>query len=247
MRLLIAALTVSLTLSLGGAAQASSSVQISSLECAKHPGGYLDIIQVKNVGDSPQDLSGWQLRSDPEASQRMELGVAGTLDSGEELFVVAGIHAVTIPTENQFRWSTSEILRDDDPNEYVRVLDGAGNQVAGMTCAGAPVDLSKPFPPPTQAPNAEPTIAPAVQAPAATPAPTVAPVNRPKTVAQPVVPASEVAPAAESDLPAGGGAPLGASENAQLAILAGLAAMIAGAGIIARGCRDGTSIRRRKI
>jgi hypothetical protein len=76
---------------------------ITSIDCAPatHAPGAFDIIRISNSG-AAQSLIGWQLTSDPEATERMALAVAGTLDPGEELIIVAGPHGTAFPADNIF-------------------------------------------------------------------------------------------------------------------------------------------------
>jgi hypothetical protein len=224
MRLLIAAVTAALALTTGGAAQASPNIVIESVNCTFH----IELTYIKNFGDAPQDLAGWELRSDPETSEHLAMAFIGTLDPGEEIIIVGGPHGVTIPAEYQYAWGPKYSLRDDDLNDYVRMLDAAGSQVDGMNCAGGPVDLSTPTA--TPAPTPVPTPAPAAALAAPTPAPVaVARANQPRTDVEPA------APAADSDLPAGGGLPPAGGDAGYLPILLGLAAIAGGALLMARG------------
>ena len=97
---------------------------ITSIDCAPatHAPGAFDIIRINNTGAAPQDLGGWQLTSDPEATERMSLDVTGTLDPGEPLIIVAGPHGTPFPADNIFLWSPIGVLRDSgEPADYVRL------------------------------------------------------------------------------------------------------------------------------
>jgi hypothetical protein len=135
---------------------ASAALSVTAVECAKHP-GLFDVVYITNSGDAPQDLAGWQLKSDPEGSEQMALATAGALDPGEQLIVVAGAHGVTIPAENVYLWTFLEVLRDGgEPADYVKIFDPAGSFVNGMNCLGQPLSAAAP---PPAAPAAQPAAA----------------------------------------------------------------------------------------
>lgn len=241
MRLLFAAVIALAGLAALPVVQAAPSLQITSITC--DPGHTLDLIEFQNVGDAPLSLAGWELRSDPEASERMGLGVAGTLAAGAKLYVVAGPHAVSIPSDNQYLWSITEVLRDGDPNDYVRVVDGAGKQVASMTCAGTPL----PTPAPTQAPAAtqqpavEATPAPiAQQGPAATPAP-----RQPRAQTGVAQQSPEANLSVADSVPDGGGPPLSDGGPSVAVAVMGVALVLAGILLIRTGSSDRWSSKQR--
>lgn len=139
-----------------GGASAAAAPQVTLLECDKHPAQF-DVIYITNSGDAALDLAGWTLRSDPEASEQMSLAVAGALDAGEQMIVVAGAHGVTIPSENVWLWTNAEILRDSgDPADYVKLYDASGGFVSGLDCSGQVLTAA---PPPAAAPTAAPQSA----------------------------------------------------------------------------------------
>jgi len=138
---------------MGGAGQvgAAAALSVTKLECGKpvHAGQF-DAVYIVNQGDAAQDLAGWQLRSDPEDSQQMQLGTLGVLNPGEQVIIVAGAHSVTIPSENVYRWDVLEMLRDaGEPPDYAKLFDPSGSFVAGMDCTGQALSTA---PPPTPAP-----------------------------------------------------------------------------------------------
>lgn len=147
----------------GDAAQAAAVVGVKWMNCALHP-GQLDIVYIENTGDAPQDLAGWELRSDRD-SERMSLTPAGSLDPGEEIVASAGAHAVNLPNENVFLWSNDEMLRDEgEPPDYVWLHDASGARVSGMDCNHNLLAVAAPDPedPPASQPEAaaQPTGAP---------------------------------------------------------------------------------------
>jgi hypothetical protein len=133
--------------------RAASALSVTKLECGKpFHAGQFDAVWLVNQGDAAQDLAGWLLRSDGE-NEQMALGTLGTLDAGEQLVLVAGAHAVQVPSENVYVWTLNEVLRDSgEPPDYVRLMDPGGNLVSGLDCAGG-------------VPGAAPTPAPVTPAP----------------------------------------------------------------------------------
>ena len=57
-------------------AGAASALNITAMDCAKHP-GLFDVIYITNNGDASQDLAGWQLRSDPRGKRADGAGSRG--------------------------------------------------------------------------------------------------------------------------------------------------------------------------
>jgi hypothetical protein len=157
--LLAAAAFAALLAAAGNAVPASAGprIELTEVNCLPGPehAGALDVIRLHNRGDAPQDLRGWQLKSDPEVSESMALDIAGTLDPvagtpgpdsplGDKpwVIIVAGIHATQYPESSVWLWSVPEVLRDSgDPPDYVRLYDADGNLVDSMDCNGNPVPL----------------------------------------------------------------------------------------------------------
>ena len=161
--LLVSAITTAAALVSAVSVSAAGDVKIDRLDCDTHP-AYFEYFVLTNTGTSAQDVSGWELRSDPEDSERMSLTPAGVIEPGEQIYVVAGVHGVDRPQENTFLWSNTEVLRDGEPVDEVRVYDSSGGFVDGMDCAGQ--HLFAPTPAPSSAPSPTPssTAAPQVQA-----------------------------------------------------------------------------------
>ncbi len=129
------------------AAQGGPDVQISQLDCTGDP----EIVVLTNSGDAAQDLSGWELRSDPEAGERFDLRDLGTdLAPGVSNTIQSGPAASGV-----FIWSTDEVFRDNDPTDYVRLVDDAGATVQQVNCAaGEPTPTATPEPSPAaEVPN----------------------------------------------------------------------------------------------
>ena len=104
-------------------------VQIVELDCNGDP----ERVVLTNLGDAAQDLTGWELRSDPEASEVFDLSVLGSLLAGAAVSIKSGPSA-----SGAFIWSTDEVFRDNDSTDYVRLVDDTGAIVDQVNCAPAP-------------------------------------------------------------------------------------------------------------
>ncbi len=203
-----------------GGAHAAANVEVKWMNCALHP-GQLDIVYIENKGDSPQDLTGWELRSDGP-TEIMSLTPAGSIAPGAQIFVTAGEHAANLPNEQVYLWSNNEILRDSgDPPDYVRLLDPAGNEVSGMDCNHNPLTAATPAP----------TAAPAAPAAQSNPTASTAPVRSSNS---PTVSRTSGAPSA---VPAGGGPPGAAGDFALLRLIAGASLALVGLGTVLAAAR----------
>ena len=116
------------------AAQGGPDVQISKLECIDSPdaAGIQELVVVTNQGGAPQSLTGWELRSDPEANEMFDLSVVGSLLPGGSVSIQSGPSASGV-----FIWSTSEVFRDNDPPDYVKLVDNTGATVQQVNCPGS--------------------------------------------------------------------------------------------------------------
>ena len=115
------------------------SIRIAELKCNGDP----EVVAIENAGDTAQELAGWQLQSDP-ASEVFDLSVLGGLQPGASIFIQAGPSATGV-----FKWGTAFVFRDDDPTDYVRIVDNNGATVDQVNC-GEP--RSQPAPSPTASP-----------------------------------------------------------------------------------------------
>src|SRR3989304_2228506 len=116
------------------------SIRIAELKCNDDP----EVVAIENAGDAAQQLAGWQLQSDP-ASETFDLSVLGSLQAGASIFIQAGPSATGV-----FKWGTSFVLRDDDPTDYVRIVDDTGATVDQVNCESQiPSEPSPTAPPPT--------------------------------------------------------------------------------------------------
>lgn len=77
-----------------------------------------EIVVVTNEGDEAQDMTGWELRRDPEASEVFDLSVLGSLLADASVSIKSGPSA-----SGAFIWSTNEVFRDNDSTDYVRLVD----------------------------------------------------------------------------------------------------------------------------
>ncbi|HSP55183.1 MAG TPA: lamin tail domain-containing protein [Dehalococcoidia bacterium] len=229
MRLFLAGLILAATALLAAradGAHAAADVHVLLIDCSLHP-GQLDIIYIENKGDTTQDLTGWELRSDGPGEQ-MSLTPAGSIAPGAQIFVTAGSHAVNLPDEQVYLWSNNEILRDSgDPPDYVRLLDAAGNEVSNMDCNHNPLSAATPVP----------TLAPAAPAAQSNPTSSTTPVR--SASSRPVA-RSSGSPIA---VPAGGGPPDAGSNGALLRLIAGASLAIAGAGMALAATRGKQALR----
>jgi len=133
-------------------AAAAADVKIASLDCDSDP----QVVELSNTGDESQDLTGWRLVSDPIGSESYDLTPLGTLAAGSSVFIESGANA-----ESTFVWSTQDVFRAGDPDDFARVVDNAGQKRSEMPCAAPAQPSSTPAPTPTAAPpSPTPTIAP---------------------------------------------------------------------------------------
>ena len=239
MRLFIAILAASICLVLfTSVAAAGSDVRVTALDCESHPRR----IRIENVGDAAQDLSGWQLQTDPAGGDPFDLGQVGSIGAGQKLFVFQGHLSPPVDTSaGYYRWGSSEIfnLRANDSTDYVRIVDPQGNTINQRNCEGLPPGAT---PAPLTQYDPPPVVAPVVtDPPAADPAP-AAPTPAPLAPAQvaPAVraPASFTASGANSGLPALGGPPSsGQGVPASIPLAAGTVAVAVSMLFVALGLR----------
>ena len=145
-------------------AVAASDVRVTALDCESHPRR----IRVENMGDAPQDLTGWQLQSDPAEGTPFDLGQVGTLGSGGKIYVFQGhLSPDANPSINFYRWGDNDdfFLRANDSSDYVRIVDSAGNTVMQKNCEGvsptpSPEVTAAPDPPAQTVPPAPAVVAP---------------------------------------------------------------------------------------
>jgi hypothetical protein len=168
LRLIAVALAVVVGIALSaipsGPTEAASNVQIPAqedkgIQCDPNPevhGSNFDQIDIVNLGDAPQDLTGWELRSDPEDAEKMSLSQVGTIAPGERVIIVAGSHSQAFPNETPrvFQWSVIGVLREGPPMDYVKIFDSSGQLVFGRQCDYQLITDATPSPEPTAVPQA---------------------------------------------------------------------------------------------
>jgi hypothetical protein len=135
----------SATASLALAQQAN--ISITELDCDANP----ERVMLSNEGDASLALTGWRLESDPPDKEAFSLSKIGALGPGQSVTIESGTGA-----SGPFVWSTVFVFRDDDPSDYARVVDSAGEAVQEVTCAtGAPTPT---FPPKATPAPASPVV-----------------------------------------------------------------------------------------
>ncbi len=129
----------------GMSAVYAQDIQITGLICVSDT----EIVSIKNNGGASQNMAGWTLRSDPEASQVFDLSVVGTLAAGQGITVFSGPDAP--PTSPPlYRWTTDYRYRDYDHTDYARVVNNLSVQVDQENCPDVePTPTPTPTPPPT--------------------------------------------------------------------------------------------------
>ncbi len=119
-------LTLLLIIAATSFAQAQGAdIRITELDCNSSP----ERVVIQNVGDESQDMSGWAAQSDPPDAETLDLSGLVVLEPGE---------SVALQSQQQIE------LRDDDPTDYVRIVDQTGATVHEVHCDG--VILGTPAP-----------------------------------------------------------------------------------------------------
>jgi hypothetical protein len=103
-------------------------VEISELSCNSDP----EVVVVTNLGQTPIDMTGWNLQSDPTPSESLALQQFGSLSPGETLMVESGPAA-----EGAFVWSQTAVFRDDDPSDFAQLASDAGEVLLKVNCGDA--------------------------------------------------------------------------------------------------------------
>ncbi|OGR95946.1 MAG: hypothetical protein A2V88_10190 [Elusimicrobia bacterium RBG_16_66_12] len=96
---------------------ARADIQIVHLGCTGDP----ELVIIENRGDAVQELAGWELQSDPPDSQVFDLTVLGALQPEASVSIQSGPSASGV-----FNWGPEFVFRDDDPTDYVRIVDDTG-------------------------------------------------------------------------------------------------------------------------
>lgn len=238
MRLIIAALAAgTCLLLLTSMTSAASGVHITALDCGSHPRR----IRIENQGDTAQDLTGWQLRSDSVEGQPWDLSEVGSIPAGGKFFVFQGhLSPAVNPSLGYYRWGTDEIfnLRANDSSDYVRIVDAQGNTVDQRNCEGlapgaTPAPTSEYDPPALATATVAPTAAPATPTPAGPAGSTARATTRPagstRATARATTRASGATIGVGGGLPVGGGRPPGVDHSDErTALAAGAILLVAG-------------------
>lgn len=250
MRFVIAAVSAVIGLTvLASLVGAASGVRITALDCGSHPRR----IRIENQGDTAQDLTGWQLRSDPVEGQPWGLDDVGSIAAAGKFFVFQGhLSPAVNPDLGYYRWGTDEIfnLRANDSTDYVRIVDAQGNTVDQRNCEGLPPGATPAptteFDPPALATS---TPVPATPTPAAPTAVGATPTTKPAGTVRPGSRTPTRAPAATGaggglltaspgEVPVGGGRPPGVDRGDEtMAIAAGITLLVAGTFVSAASLR----------
>jgi hypothetical protein len=139
---LVAGSALAVAIALGSVSVSSGQqpdVQIVGLDCNSDP----EVVVIQNLGAETQDLTGWQLLSEPPASQVFDLFTVGVLPPGESLRIESGTNAGGL-----YKWATQFVFRDGDPSDYARIVDDEGTIVHEVDCIEAAA-----LPPPVGVPN----------------------------------------------------------------------------------------------
>jgi hypothetical protein len=120
-------------------------VEISELRCNTNP----ELVVVTNKGDTPIDMTGWNLQSDPTSRESLALQQFGSLAAGETLTAQAGPGA-----EGAFVWSRTEVFRDNDSSDFAQLASDAGQVLLKVNCAGAAQQSATATPAATPSPTA---------------------------------------------------------------------------------------------
>lgn len=113
-------------------------IQIVELDCNSEP----ELVVIQNLGNTAQDLTGWQLQS----------------DQGDETFDLLG---VLQPGEvTSIELAQQSLFRDDDPSDFARIVDDTGAIVHQVNCGEEATPAPVPSPSPTPAATPEPSPEP---------------------------------------------------------------------------------------
>jgi hypothetical protein len=120
-------------------------VSIAELDCDGTP----ERVVILNSADAQQDLQGWRLESDPPGRETFSLSGSGRLSPHHSVTIESGLNA-----QGPFIWLAGEVFRNDDPTDYVRLLDDMGDVMQEVTCATGTENVSPAAPLQTSAPSA---------------------------------------------------------------------------------------------
>jgi hypothetical protein len=136
----------------GTAAAAVAELKIADLDCNGSP----EVVEIENEGPDPQDLAGWKLLSNPPGTESFDLTPIGSLPAAASVFIESGPSA-----EATFKWSSSQVFRDNDPTDFARLVDETGQTRDEAACSAQATTSPSPSPSQSPAPTPTPTTAPA--------------------------------------------------------------------------------------
>ena len=147
--LIAVAAILCLALANNRSADAQADVEIGGLDCSSDP----EVVELRNAGDEPQDMTGWTLISDPVGSESFDLTVLESLAPGSSVFIESGPDA-----QATFIWSTEERFRDGDGSDFARLLDDTGTLLSDEACEATQATA-------TPSPGPTPVVQPATASP----------------------------------------------------------------------------------
>jgi hypothetical protein len=107
----------------------ASDVRIASLDCNSEP----EVVRIKNFGNDTQDLTGWQLVSNP--AQVFDLSVAGSLAPDLAATILSGPDPDPPATFGDFEWpGGAEVFADGDTSDFARIVDDSSVEIDEVAC-----------------------------------------------------------------------------------------------------------------
>ena len=119
---------------------------ITEVDCNGSP----ELIVITNSSSEPQNLTSWKLESDPPDQESLDLTALAIIWPTQSITIESGPQS-----EAAFTWSRKQVLRNDDPTDYVRIVDKEGTVRQQVACA-APVTTTATATPPVLAATSSP-------------------------------------------------------------------------------------------
>jgi len=156
-------------------------VRIVALDCNGDP----EQVAIRNSSDKAQTMWKWKLQS--EGLQEFDLSTIGQLDGGQTITLFSYTNAPDDdPTKGYYLWDHHAKFRDNDPDDYARLVSDTGVIVHTVHCLELmPTTVSRtasPTPITTASPTATATPSPT---PTASPTPAHTPTPHPATPTPP--------------------------------------------------------------
>jgi hypothetical protein len=123
-------------------------VQITELSCNSDP----EVVVVSNLGQTPIEMTGWNLQSDPTTAESLALQQFGSLSAGETLIVESGPSA-----GGAFVWSQTPVFRDNDPADFAQLASDEGQVLLKVNCGASSQQTATPAATAGSTPTAAPT------------------------------------------------------------------------------------------